>query len=376
MAQAGGILTIDLSAVEANWRALSRRATPSECAAVVKADGYGCGIEQVSRVLWRAGCKSFFVADLAEAARARSAAPEAAIYVLSGLMPKTVATFADLRVRPVIGSLVELAEWDAFCTANHWHGGAALHVDTGMNRLGISANEAAALAPRIRSENHGITLLMSHLACAELPEHPLNDRQIKLFREVRMLYRGIPSSLANSSGIFLGNPAHCDMVRPGVALYGVNPTPGKSNPMRPVIELQARILQVRTVPRGETVGYDAMWTAKRTTRIAVVAVGYADGFMRAAGSSDEAPGVSVVVAGQRCPVAGRISMDLMAIDITDLPDNSARRGDLATLIGHEISVDDVANVAGTIGYEVLTSLGKRYHRVYRVEGNPAKSALS
>src|SRR5579885_1739962 len=364
-AQAGGILTIDLAALEANWRALAQRALPAECAAVVKADGYGCGLTHVVQRLTHAGCKTFFVADLAEAASARAAAPEAAVYVLSGLLPKTAPAFADLRARPVIGSLAELAEWDAFCSAHQWHGGAALHVDTGMNRLGISANEAAALAPRIRSENHGITLLMSHLACAELPEHPLNDRQIKLFREVRLLYRGIPSSLANSSGIFLGSAAHCDMVRPGVALYGVNPTPGKSNPMRPVIELQARILQVRSVPRGETVGYDAMWTAKRATRIAVVAVGYADGFLRSAGSSDETPGAVAIVAGNRCPVAGRISMDLMAIDITDIPDNAARRGDLVTLIGHEISVDDVANVAGTIGYEVLTSLGKRYHRTYR-----------
>ncbi len=364
-AQAGGILTIDLSAIEANWRALSRRATPAECGAVIKADGYGCGIEQVARMLWHAGCRTFFVADLAEAARARNVASEAAIYVLSGLMPNTAPAFVNLRARPVIGSLVELAEWDAFCSSHQWHGGAALHVDTGMNRLGVSANEAAALAPRIRSENHGISLLMSHLACAELPEHPLNDRQIKLFREVRILYRGIPSSLANSSGIFLGNVAHCDMVRPGVALFGVNPTPGKSNPMRPVIELQARILQVRSVPRGETVGYDAQWTAKRATRIAVVGVGYADGFMRSAGSSDETPGASAIVAGTRCPLAGRISMDLMAIDITNLPDNAVRRGDLATLIGHEISVDDVASVAGTIGYEVLTNLGSRYHRVYR-----------
>jgi alanine racemase len=364
-AEAGGILTVDLGALEANWRALSRRATPAECAAVVKADGYGCGLEQVTHRLVRGGCKTLFVADLAEAARARNVAPDAAIYVLNGLMPGTASAFADVRARPVIGSLVELAEWDAFVSANEWHGGAALHVDTGMNRLGISANEAAALAPRIRSENHGITLLISHLACAEMPEHPLNDRQIRLFREIRMLYRGIPSSLANSSGIFLGDTAYCDMVRPGAALYGVNPTPGRSNPMRPVVELQARILQVRTVPRGETIGYDATWTAKHATRIAVVAVGYADGYLRSAGSSDDAPGADAIVAGRRCPLAGRISMDLLAIDITGLPDNAARRGDLVTLIGGEISVDEFANVAGTIGYEVLTSLGRRYHRVYR-----------
>ncbi len=364
-AQAGGILTVDLAAIEANWRALSRRVMPAECAAVIKADGYGCGIEQVAARLARAGCKTFFVADLAEAGKVRGAAPEPAVYVLNGLLQGTAAAYADIRVRPVIGSMVELAEWDAFCTAHAWRGGAALHVDTGMNRLGISVNEAAALAPRIRSENHGITLLMSHLACAEQPEHPLNERQIAAFREVRILYRGIPSSLANSSGIFLGAAAHCDVVRPGVALYGVNPTPGQKNPMLPVIELQARIVQVRTVPRGETVGYDAAWTTKRATRVAVVAVGYADGYLRAASASDEAPGAAAIVAGARCPLAGRVSMDLLAIDITDLPDNAARRGDLATLIGGEMTVDAVANAAGTIGYEVLTGLRKRYHRVYR-----------
>jgi alanine racemase len=363
-AEAGGILTVNLSAIETNWDALGRRAMPAECAAVIKADGYGCGIEPVARTLTGAGCKTFFVADLAEARRVRSVAPEPAIYVLNGLLPGTAAAFADIRVRPVIGSLVELAEWDAFCSANQWHGGAALHVDTGMNRLGISADEAAALAPRIRAENHGITLLMSHLVCAEQPSHPLNERQIQLFREVRLLYRGIPGSLANSSGIFLGNAAHCDMVRPGAALFGINPTPGHSNPMRPVIELQARVVQVRTVPKGETIGYNAIWTAKHATRIAVVAAGYADGYPRAASASDAAPGADAIVGGKRCPLAGRVSMDLLAIDVTALPD-SVRRGDLVTLVGGEISVDALAVAAGTIGYEVLVSLGQRYHRVYR-----------
>ena len=365
--EAGGILTVDLGAIEAQWRALGRRAMPSECAAVIKADAYGCGIGQVAARLTKAGCKTFFVADLDEAHRARQAAPETTIYVLNGLLPGTAISFASMRVRPVIGSMLELAEWDAFCTAQKWQGGAALHVDTGMNRLGITANEAAALAPRIRSENHGITLLMSHFACSEAEAHPLNDQQIRLFREVRLLYRGIPASLANSSGIFLGAPAHCDMVRPGVALYGVNPTPGRSNPMRPVIRLDARIVQLRSVPKGETVGYNAAWTAKRATRLAVVAVGYADGYLRAASSSDAAPGADAIVAGKRCPLAGRVSMDLLAIDITDLPDNAARRGELVTLIGDEITVDDVATAAGTIGYEVLTSLGRRYHRVYRAD---------
>ena len=364
-AEAGGILTIDLAAIEANWRALGRRAMPAECAAVVKADGYGLGAEPVGKRLARAGCKSFFVADLAEARRLRAALPDPAIYVLDGVLPTTAAAFADINARPVIGSMVELAEWDAFCAGSGWHGGAALHVDTGMNRLGVSADDAAALAPRIRAENHGITLLMSHLACADAPEHPLNQKQIALFREVRLLYRGIPSSLAASSGIFLGNTAHCDMIRPGAALFGVNPTRGKPNPMQAVVELKAHVLQVRTVRKSETVGYGGVWTARHAARIAIVAAGYGDGYLRSASATDEAPGADVVVAGKRCPLAGRISMDLMAVDISGLPEKAVRRGDLVTLIGDGVDVDDVADKAGTIGYEVLTNLGRRYHRVYR-----------
>ena len=364
-AEAGGLLTIDLAAIAANWQMLMRRATPAEAAAVVKADAYGCGLEPVAAHLSRAGCKTFFVADLAEARRLRAVASDAAIYVLNGLLPGTAASFADIRARPVIGSLVELAEWDAFCSTQQWRGGAALHVDTGMNRLGISPNEAAALAPRIRAENHGITLVMTHLACADTPAHPLNEKQIKLFREVRLLYRGIPSSLANSSGIFLGNAAHCDLVRPGGALYGSNPTPAHDNPMRPVVQLDARVLHVRSVPKGEAIGYGALWTARHASRIAVCAVGYADGYLRAASATDESPGADAMVAGKRCPIAGRISMDLLAVDVSALPENAVRRGDVATLIGGGISVDELADRAGTIGYEVLTSLGRRYHRVYR-----------
>ena len=364
-AQAGGVLTIDLGALCENWHTLAQRALPSECAAVVKADAYGCGLEPVAKALARAGCKTFFVADLDEARRARAAAPDAAIYVLGGLMPGTGPAFAEINARPVIGNLLELAEWDAFVAAAEWNGGAALHVDTGMNRLGVTPDEAAALAPRIRAENHGIALLMSHLACAQTPEHPLNRKQIDLFREIRLLYRGIPSSLANSSGVFLGDAAHCDVVRPGVALYGVNPTPGRANPMRPVVGLQARILQVRHVARGEGVGYDAAWTARHASRIAIVAVGYGDGFPRAAGATDSTPGVDAIIAGKRCPIAGRVSMDLIAIDVSDLPEGAARRGEMATLIGDGISVDTVANIAGTIGYEILTRLGRRYHRIYR-----------
>jgi alanine racemase len=363
--EAGGILTIDLAAIEANWIKLSGMTVPVECAAVVKADAYGCGLEPVTRVLYRAGCRTFFVADVAEGRRVRAIAADAVIYVLNGLMPGSAAAFTHDYLRPVINSTTELAEWDAFVAINNWRGGAALHVDTGMNRLGITVEEAVAIAPRLQSENHGFTLLMSHLACAETPDHPMNDRQIRLFREIRILFRGLASSLANSSGVFLGGTVYCDLVRPGVALYGANPTPGRTNPMRPVVELKGRIIQVRVVNQGDTVGYGGAFTATRTSRIAIVALGYADGFLRSAAAARGKPAAEVVIAGRRCPVAGRVSMDVLAVDVSHLPDGTVRRGDYATLIGDGMSVDDLAGAMGTIGYEVLTGLGRRYHRAYK-----------
>jgi len=363
--EAGGILTVDLAAIEANWKLLATMTVPVECAAVVKANAYGCGLEPVTRKLAKAGCRTFFIADLAEARCVRMIAPNATIYVLGGMMPGSAQAFLEGAFRPVINSITELAEWDAFVSHTGWRGGAALHVDTGMNRLGITVQEAIAVAPRVHSENHGLTLLMSHLACAETPDHPMNDRQIRSFREIRILFRGIPSSLANSAGIFLGGTAFCDLVRPGVALYGANPVPGRKNPMRPAVDLKARIVQVRTIGRGESVGYGASWTAARPSRIAVMAVGYADGFLRSAGASKSKSAAEVIIAGRRCPLVGRVSMDLMAADVSDLAEGAARRGDFAELIGSGIGVDDLAQSMGTISYEVLTSLGRRYHRVYR-----------
>lgn len=361
--EAGGVLTLDLGAIVANWRDLASRTAPAECAAVVKADAYGCGIEPVAGALARAGCKTFFVADVAEARRLRATAPDADIYVLNGIPFGAASALADVKARPVIGSLSELAEWDAFCTAQQWRGGAALHFDTGMNRLGLLAEDASALAARVKMPDHGVSLVMSHFACADTPNHPMNQRQIDLFREVRTLFRGIPASLANSSGIFLGASAHCDMVRPGIALFGGNPTPSQPNPMKPVVELKGRIAQVRTVARGDSVGYGAAWTAAKPTRIAVVAIGYADGYARAASGVDGRGG-EVLVAGHRCRIAGRISMDLMSIDLSNLPDGAAKRGDYVTLIGGGLGVDEVAAMTGTVGYEVLTNLGRRFHRVW------------
>ena len=363
--ESGGILTIDLAAIEANWKLLASMTLPVECAAVVKANAYGCGLELVTRKLAKAGCRTFFVADLAEARRVRAIAPDATIYVLSGIMPGSAQAFCEGAFRPVINSLTELAEWDAVVAQKGWRGGAALHIDTGMNRLGLTVHEAVALAPRVQSENHGFTLLMSHLACAEIPDHPMNDRQIRSFREIRILFRGISSSLANSSGIFLGGTVLCDLVRPGVAMYGANPTPGKKNPMRPVVELRACIMQVRVLERGETVGYGASWTAARPSRVAVVAAGYADGFLRSAGAAKGKPAAEVIIGGRPCPVVGRVSMDLFAADVTELPQGSVRCGDFATLIGDGMGVDALAQAMGTISYEVLSNLGPRYHRLYR-----------
>jgi alanine racemase len=365
--EVGGVLTIDLVAIEANWKRLASMTVPAECAAVVKADGYGCGIDVVTRQLLAAGCRTFFVADIAEGRRVRAIAPQATIYVLSGIFPNTPPALAEARLRPVINSLTELAEWDAFVATHNWAGGAALHVDTGMNRLGLATEDAAAIAPRVQSANHGFTLVMSHLACAETPDHPMNDKQIRAFRDVRIQFRGVPSSLANSSGIFLAGTVHCDLVRPGAALYGVNPMPGKPNPMRPVVGLLGRILQVRHVKRGDTAGYCADWTASRASRLAIIAVGYGDGYFRSTAAARSKPAASVMIAGKRCPIVGRVSMDMIAVDITDLPEGSAHRGDFATLIGAGIGVDDLAAAAGTIGYEVLTHLGRRYQRVYKTK---------
>lgn len=360
-----GILTVDLDALVANWRKLEKTAVPAECGAAIKADAYGCGLDPVARALSKAGCKTFFVATIDEARTARAAAPDAAIYLLNGFPPNSGEALAAINTQPVIGDLNELAEWDMFCRRTGWKGGAAVHVDTGMNRLGLSLGDLQGLAPRINSGDHGFTLVMSHLACAEKLHHPMNARQYARFRESSSVFAGIPASLANSSGIYLGGQYTFDLVRPGAALYGVNPTPEADNPMQPVVTLKARVIQTRSVEKGDTVGYGATWTARRPTRLAIVAAGYADGYFRSAGASDGTRGSEVIVAGQCCPVAGRISMDLLAIDITDLPHNAVRRGHLATLIGDGITVDDLAHHYGTIAYEVLTSLGRRYRRVYR-----------
>jgi alanine racemase len=359
---AGGRLTIDLGALAANWQDLADRASEAATAAVVKGDGYGIGIAAASRALAEAGCHTFFVALPEEGLRVREAVADAAIYVLGGLLPGSAGTYLAADLRPVLNSRAEIEEWLAIRRAGA-RVNAALHVDTGMNRLGLTLGELRKLSERGSLAGAlGLSLVMSHLACADTPEHPLNRKQLAAFRAVRTLLPDIPASLANSAGIFLGPEYHFDVVRPGIALYGGQAVNGVPNPMRPVVTLEALVLQLREAKAGETVGYGAGETLSRPSRIAILGVGYADGYHRRAGSSDRRMGARVFVRGKTAPIVGRVSMDLIAVDVTDVP--GVERGDWVELFGPNIAVDEVAAAAETIGYELLTALGRRYRRLY------------
>jgi alanine racemase len=365
---AGGVLHIDLNALASNWRTLRDNAGGAETAAVVKANAYGIGIEQAVPALGKAGCRTFFVAHLSEAIRVRAVAPEATIYVLNGLFAGTCPTYAEFDLRPVLGSFEEIEEWAGFCRAQGQKLKAAVHVDTGMNRLGLTVPQGLTLKDRAGLKDFETALLMSHFVSAEESDNPLNQQQIEAFRTVRAALPGIPASLANSSGIFLNDKPHFDLARPGYALYGGNPTPDRDNPMKPVVGLEARIVQLRWVEEDHSVGYNGRWLALEKRRIATLSVGYADGYPRAASargkSGDELLAGMALVVGLPCLFAGNISMDLITIDVTDVPENQVRRGDTVTLIGGNLTVDEVGRRAGTIGYEILTNLGARYARTY------------
>jgi alanine racemase len=357
-AEAGGVLKINLANLAANYERLTKR-TDAECAAMVRADAYGCGIGPIAGALAKSGCDTFLVCNLPEAKSVRAVAPQATLYVLNGLYSGTGPAFADINARPVINSTIELAEWDVFVSAQAWEGGCALNVDTGNSGLGLSLEEATAFAPRVQSLNHGVALLLSRLNHAVAPDDPRSERQLETFHELRRHYRGIPASLADSSGIFLGSKVHFDRVRAGSALHGINPTPAAANPMLPVIELKARIVQVRELAAPAS---NNGVHAKRRTRLALVALGHADGYPRPAG--DSRTRLQVAIGGQRCPVAWAPSMDLLPIDVTDLDRSVARFGAMVTLIGDGVAIDELAAASGSTGREVLSRLGRRFHRIY------------
>ncbi len=363
-ARAGAILTIDLDAIRANYQRLVRKLKGTACAAVVKANGYGLGAARVGPALATAGARQFFVALPDEAIALRGAlaktAPEAQIYVLGGPLRGAEADFLAHDITPVLNSLGDVDFWRALAMRESRSLPAVLHVDTGMNRLGLPHRELEALA-NDPSRLEGLTPagLMSHLACAEDRGNAMNAEQLVLFRAARARLPKMPASFANSSGIFLGSEYHFDLARPGVALYGVNPTPGSPNPMTQVVHLKGKILQVRDVDAPQHVGYGATYRVLGTARIATVAVGYADGYLRSLSNR----GVGII-GGTRVPVVGRVSMDLVTFDVSTVPPDATVPGAMIDLMGPNLDLDDVGERAGTIGYEILTALGSRYHRVY------------
>lgn len=362
---ASAILTVDLAALRDNYRSLRTRAGTAECAAVVKADAYGTGAERAVPALAAAGCRTFFVATLGEARTVRSVASEAVIYVLDGLLPDAAAGFAEIHARPVLGSVPEIEEWGAYCDSAGERLPAAIHVDTGMNRLGLRPEDVDALVSDSRLlDRFKPALVISHLACADDPGHSMNEIQRSSFEAARGRLPDLPACLANSGGIFLGPAYHFDMVRPGIALYGARAVNGVPNPMKQIVTLNARILQIRDAAPGESVGYGAARRLARSTRIATVAAGYADGIFRRLGAANGETGLSAWLGDHEAPIIGRVSMDTITVDVTDIPADRVARGAMVELIGQHNSVDDIADKAGTIGYEILTSLGARYQRVY------------
>ena len=355
---AGALLEIDLGAIAANWRTLSERHPSGPVAGVVKADAYGLGAAAVVPALHAAGCRHFFVAHLQEALAIRSLAPASLLGVLNGLIPGSEPEYVAHDVMPVLGSLAEIDAWSGQARRAGKRLPAILHVDTGMSRLGLDAPGLAALREEpTRLDGIALAYVMTHLVASEVPDEPVNEAQRVRFSEACAVLPPAPRSMANSSGIFLGSGWGSELARPGAALYGINPTPGYANPMRPVVRLRTRVLSVREIPAGATVGYNATWTASRPSRIATASIGYADGWHRSHSGRGHA-----VFDGRPVPLVGRVSMDLTTFDATDHP--ALLPGAWLELIGPARSPDDVAEAAGTNGYEVLTSLGRRFARLY------------
>ena len=360
----GGRLTVDLGALKCNWQALDKVSRGALTGAVVKADAYGTGITQSSKALYEAGARFFFAATPDEGIAVRAALPEDShIFILNGLFPGAAPLYVGERLMPCLASIPMLEEWLEACLARNQALPAALHFDTGINRLGFRLNEAGTVKRMIEQVGYSPQMIMSHLACADVPKHEKNRTQLALFASVMSQFPNVPASLSNSAGLMTNRDNHFQMVRPGIALYGGRAVASRRNPMAPVVTLEAPILMVKEVKTGESVGYGALQTMHRDSRIAIVGIGYADGFFRSLSGADNHRGTSVVINGVPCPVVGRVSMDMIGVDVTELRE-LPQPGAMAEIIGKTITVDDHADVAGTLGYEVLTSLKGRYSRQY------------
>ncbi|MGC1301104.1 MAG: alanine racemase [Caulobacteraceae bacterium] len=358
---AAGRLTIDLHKLVRNYEALGARVAPARLAAVVKANAYGLGATAVAEALETAGCRTFFVAHLSEAlSLRRGLADHSEVFVLNGLAPGSEALCAEMGCIPVLNSLEQVSSWNDLGLALGQTLPAAIQLDSGMVRLGLSEEDTrqVAAAPEALA-GIDLRLVMSHLACADNPAAEANHRQRRRFDEMANLLPPAPRSLSNSASA-LGPPApHGDLVRAGIALYGGAALRDTPNPMQPVVRLEAAIIQVRTVPDGAGVGYGLMYTTKGVRRLATVSVGYADGWPRRLGGRG-----AVFVGGVRAPIVGQVSMDSMTIDVTAAPETALRPGAPVELIGEHQSLEQVAADAGAIGYEILALLGPRYTRIY------------
>jgi len=370
----GGRLTVDLGALMRNYQALEQVSSGALTAAVVKADAYGTGINAASKAFFAAGARFFFVATPDEALAVRAALPEAHIFVLDGLFPGAAALYVGERLMPVLNSLPMLEEWLVACLGRNEALPAALHFDTGMNRLGFRLGETSIVRRMCDEVGYAPQMLMSHLACADQPLHEKNRTQLALFASVIAQFPGIPASLANSAATMTTREMHFQMTRPGIALYGGRAVAGRRNPMLPAVTLEAPLLQVRDAKTGESVGYGATYTLSRDSRLGIIGIGYADGFLRSLSGTNQHSGGRAYVRGQIVPIVGRVSMDMVIVDLTDLQNDIPLPGEMVEMLGPHISVDDQADPAGTLGYEILTSLKGRYSRNYVNSAEPAQNA--
>ncbi|MDE0781021.1 MAG: alanine racemase [Alphaproteobacteria bacterium] len=366
----GATLVVDLDAIAENYELLLKTCPHARVGASVKADAYGLGLAPVARTLSKAGCRSFFVATPGEGLALRDVLPTAEIIILNGPERGQTDLFVRGALTPALNSLQQIESWQLENPDDR--APAYLHLDTGMNRLGLAVDDVDILVsePR-RLKGISISMVMSHLACADTPQHLMNQAQIVAFTEMRTRIETVTgplkASLANSPGIFLGPEYHYDLVRPGAALYGLAPNLDRPNPMKQTVEIYAKILQLRNVDTPMTVGYGAAQYVKKRARIATVAAGYGDGYPRAA-ASKTGGGMHTYIAGYKAPLYGRVSMDLITLDVSDVPEEFTVPGQPVELLGPHISPDDLGASAGTIGYEILTRFGSRLHRVYRDGG--------
>ncbi|MEQ8825687.1 MAG: alanine racemase [Filomicrobium sp.] len=363
--EACGAIIIDLDFLGRNWQCLRDRVAPAECAAVVKADCYGLGASACVPALVNAGAKTLFVATVQEAREVRKLAPDAQVFVLDGVLPGSAPAFLECGALPVLSSLPEMIEWGQMAPSRNEPVGCALHVDSGLNRLGLSTAEIREFAANMHLlDRLDVKLVMSHLACADEPDHPKNQQQLSVFHGLQPLLPSVALSLAASDGLMLGPEFHFQLVRPGYALYGGQTHPNRNCPVSPVVSVYSRVLQVRELAPTQSVGYSATFVADRVTKLAVLAAGYADGVPRHLSAGTNELGGHVAINGRLAPIVGRVSMDLITVDITDLEDITVERGDWVELIGPTITLEDVGIAAGTIGYEILTRLSPRLTRVY------------